>query len=412
MLAFKNVKLPAAALLALAVISACSSSGGSSATNDSAAGGSAAPITLGFAIPVTSSILSFPQSKSAMEATTDAINAAGGIDGHQVKDLFCDTMYTANGEIDCMRTLTSAKVSAIIDPTIIQDQSGTAMELASRAGIPVIGTQGLAPTDFTSPDVFPIGSGNPGYAYGAAAALVEAGAKKIALFGSNEPATYFMFPLITDGLKSAALVPVQTIHVDPNADPTFASGAAQAIAGGVDGVVLLSSPTYVPKEVLALRQAGYTGKIATVASIMQPNIISALGANANGILISSQTRLVSDTSNSGVAAFLAIMKKYQPQAVLDENSETMYAAIELYASVMAHAKSFTSASVLAAFKALSTPVSLGIVGPYQVQPHKVYLSAYPQIYNPTVAIGTVKNGAIVTNGSGLINPFTVLSSNS
>jgi branched-chain amino acid transport system substrate-binding protein len=410
MSAMKKFQVCAAVVLVAAAGAGCSSSGGGSAPKaGSTAGSSGKPITLGYAVPISSSILSFPQSKAAMDAAISAINAAGGVNGHQLKDIFCDTKYTANGELACMRQLTTAKVSAIVAPLLIQDQSGAGLKVATNAGIPVIGTQGLSPHDFTIPGVYPIGSGNPGLAYGAAAALVEAGAKKIALLGSNEPGTYFMFPLITTGLKDAGLPVQATVRVDPTSDPTFAAGAAKVLADHPDGVVVLASPTYVPLEVSALRQAGYTDKISTVASVVPPQIIKTLGANANGILVSSQLQFTSDAASPAVAAFQADMKKYQPQAVLDEESETTYAATKLFATVMAQSTSFTASDVISAFKSLSSPVNIGLAGPFQVEPSKVFLPAYPQIYNATVSLGSIENGVLVTNGHGFVNPFTLLS---
>ncbi|MGD0560742.1 MAG: ABC transporter substrate-binding protein [Streptosporangiaceae bacterium] len=411
MSALKSVQVSAATLLVLAAVSACGSSGGSSNSASSLSSRSgAARITLGFAVPIDSTIQAFPEVKSAMEATTDAINAAGGINGHKVQDMFCDTQFTANGEISCMRELTVAKVSAIIDPNLINDQSGAGIKFAVANGIPVVGTQGLSPFDFTTPGVFALGSGNPGYAYGAVAALVKSGAKKIALFGSNESGADYILGLCADALKSAGMKPAAFVQVDPSADPTFASGAAKVESAGVDGVVIMSSPTYIPKEVLSLRQTGYSGSIATVAAVVTPPIIQALGAHANGVMVSSQLALVSDTSNPAVAAFEAVMKKYQPQALLDEDSEQMYAAIKLFATVMAHATSFAPSAVLKAFKSLSSPVNLGLIGPYQVVPQRTYLKFAPQIYNPTVAIGRVQNGVIVADPHQLINPFTILTS--
>ena len=39
---------------------------------------------------------------------------------------------------------------------------------------------------------------------------------------------------------------------------------------------------------------------------------------------------------------------------------------------------------------------------------KVYLKTAPDIYNPTVQNGVVKNGVLVPNGKGFLNPFTEL----
>ena len=81
-----------------------------------------------------------------------------------MKLVYCDTESTANGEITRMRQLVSDNVSAILAPGLIVDQSGQGYTFASEAKIPVIGGQGLSPKGLTTPGVFALGPGIPGWA--------------------------------------------------------------------------------------------------------------------------------------------------------------------------------------------------------------------------------------------------------
>jgi hypothetical protein len=95
---------------------------------------------------------------------------------------------------------------------------------------------------------------------------------------------------------------------------------------------------------------------------------------------------------------------------VDEVAENGWTAVQLVASV---AKSLSgdvsNTALFDAFANLSTPVDLGIIGPYQVKGATPILKDFPDIYNATVAIGVVKNGVLVTDGHGLVDPFTLLS---
>lgn len=404
---------------ALAVTTACSSSsstGGSGSSTSAAASGSSSggatgsPITIGGTGSISSPVLSQPERQGAEEAAISVINAAGGVQGHPLKLDWCDTKNDANGEFTCMRQLADDKVTAIVAPGLIVDQSSRGLKYAAAQGIPIIGGQGLSPAEFSTPGVFPLASGIPGWSYGQVIALVHAGCKHIALFGDNEAGSLYILGFTQAAMQLAGITPVRYVKTDQNADPTFAQGAAQAIAGDVDCVVFDSSPTYGAKAVQALRGAGFKGPIASITGVFVQPIINSLGANANGLYLTSQMALNTDTSDPGVQAFLAAMKKYAPSDDTNETAMTAWTAVQLFADVAKKISGgIDSASVLAAMNNLSTPIDLQTAGPYQVKGVTSPLKDYPRIYNPMVAIGVVKNGKLEPAGSGgFVDPFTAL----
>jgi ABC-type branched-subunit amino acid transport system substrate-binding protein len=394
----------------LVFLAACSSSSSSSGSGGGASSGPAGtPITLGLVAPVASQSLSQPEREGAVKAAIGDINAKGGVNGHPLTYNFCDTKGDANGELTCMRQMVDAKVSAIVTPGTIFDQSGRGLKLASASGIPIVGAQGLTPLDFNLPGVFPLASGIPGWAYGTIVALLQSGATKIGLFGTNDAGSIFITQFGVDALAAAGMTPVNRVQVDQQADPTFASGAARVMAGGVDGIAVEASPTDVPKMTTALVNAGYKGKIAGITGAFVPADVTALGSKAEGLLLSSQTALVGDTANPAVAQFVADMKQYAPDAEVNETAMTTYASVLLYAQVMATATSFGPSDTLAAFNAISTPVDVGLAGPFAVVGVKKYLPAFPNMYNPSIVNGVVKNGVVVPGTTpGFINPFDAL----
>jgi branched-chain amino acid transport system substrate-binding protein len=113
-----------------------------------------------------------------------------------------------------------------------------------------------------------------------------------------------------------------------------------------------------------------------------------------------------------VAKFLADMKKYQPTATLDERTETGWAAMMLFDKVTASLTSFSPATVMQAMKSVTTPIDLGIVGPWKSAGATSPIKLFPQLgFNPTVAYGVVKNGQIVADQTkGFPNPFVNLAS--
>jgi branched-chain amino acid transport system substrate-binding protein len=285
------------------------------------------------------------------------------------------------------------------------------LKYAAAAGVPIVGGQGLSPAEFATPGVFPLASGIPGWSYGQVVALVNAGCKKIALFGDNEAGSLYILGFTQAAMKLAGITPVRYVKTDQNADPTFAQGAAQTLAGGVDCVVFDSSPTYGAKAVQALRGAGFNGPIASITGVFVQPIIDSLGAKADNLYLTSQLALNTDTANPGVAEFLAALKQYSPSSDTNETAMTAWTAVQLFNAV---AKTITgditSASVLAAMNNISTPIDLKTAGPYLVKGAVSPLPTdAPNIYNTQVAIGVVKGGKLLPAGTGgFVDPFKAL----
>ncbi|HEY3713358.1 MAG TPA: ABC transporter substrate-binding protein [Jatrophihabitantaceae bacterium] len=400
--------LVAVAATALALVAAGCSSNSSSKPKTSSGGASSDDIVLGATAPLTSAVYSEPTLKTGLEAAIASVNAAGGVAGHKLKLDFCDSQYTVNGELSCARKFVSDKVAVAMDPYFLADQSGTEVTLLQKAGIPVFGSQGLSPAELNNPAVYPLGSGLPGWTFGAVGSLLQNGVKKISILVDTNPGSQFAAKLIQGAVQSAGLS-ASIVSGDPNSDPTFATAAAKATAGGVDGVALFPSPLSVPKMIGALRQGGYTGKISLPTVIFSQPVITALGSAADGVLADSQVSLLNDTANPGVTKYLADIKQYGKNDPTDA-SIFAWSAVQVFAKAVVSAKSVDAKGITAALNSVSTPIDVGTVGPWQAAGVTSPLKDFSRILNPTVTYGVVQNGKLVSNGKGFINPFTELAS--
>lgn len=400
--------------LAVAALACACSSNSTSSTSQGNAGstpaasGSASgtPILIGSEAPVNNPVYSLPNFPLAAQAAVDSINEAGGVNGHPLKFDFCNTELTAAQELACARTLISDRVTAVVDPIVVADQSGAELKLFEQAGIPYFGGQGASPEELENPDSYPLTSGAVGWFYGVAKVLKQAGATKVAIYTNNSPSGPFAGGLVSDGLKALKVTDVGTFTADLQADPTLASSAAKVVASGANGVAVL--PENLPLMIRALSQAGYKGKLAIIDVDAQSATLKALGSLASGILVSALTALPVDTSNPAVMRFRAAMQKYAPGAAIDGTAIQVYAAVQLFAKVMATAGGTATgaAAFAAALSNLSTPVDIGLIGPWAVKGRTPALSAYPRILNPIIAFGVIRNGVVVPNPDGFSNPFT------
>jgi ABC-type branched-subunit amino acid transport system substrate-binding protein len=396
-----------AALAAAVAAAACGSSASSSAP-PAASGATHSPLLIGSFASITSPIYTNPNDEAGLWAAVDGINARGGVNGHPLKLIFCDSHQEASAEVDCAEQLVSDKVIAAVSPLVTADATGREWQIFQSAGIPVIGTVGALPAELANPDVYPLGAGLPGWDYGAAALLVSQGIKKIAIVDDTTAPAQFNGVLAVQALKLAGITPVADVTADPSSDPTLAAAAAKVAQKGVQGILLLTSPPNVPKMLAAIRQTGYKGKISTVDGELQTQIVQAIGSQGNGLEVSSLAAFATDSANPGIAAFKADMASYQPKAGVDSDSLRTWSAVQLFAKVAAGAKAYTAAEVAAAMLNLSTPVDIATIAPYTVKGRKSPLAQYPRLLNPMVQYGVLQNGVVKPDGKGFVNPFQQL----
>jgi branched-chain amino acid transport system substrate-binding protein len=382
-------------------LAGCTSPGASTSTSSKGA------IVVSSAAPLVSPAFQIPEFKAGMDAAVSSINANGGVAGHQLNLDFCDTTFSVNGEISCARKAVAAKSAAILAPIFFLDQSGATWETLEAANMPVVGSLGGSPAELTMSNVFLQTGGAPAVAYGCIAAALNAGATKLRVVMDTSPTAGFFSDMYSDALASAGVTPLPTVTADLTSDPTLSTAASQAIADGADGLILAGPPTVTVKLIAALRSAGYDGAISAQSGI-PANALTALGSAGDGLLITSGNAAVSDTSNTGVSAFLADMAEYQKAAPVNDWSLQGWTAVRLFAAGAADVQEFDSSSVLAAFDGVSTPIDIGTIAPWLIAGQTSPLPAFPRILNPSVSISSVTDGIVVAKG-GFIDPFTELS---
>src|SRR2546430_11196600 len=140
-------------------------SGGAGSSSQAQSGVGGGTITIGgfFDIsgPVDSSV-----ERDTVRAYMQGINAAGGVNGRQVKYVWCDSKYDASAAHSCAEYLIAQHVLAVVGLTAPLGENNEIGTLTS-AGIPVIGGLGT-PAEYTNALSFPVSANF--YRYGTAIA--------------------------------------------------------------------------------------------------------------------------------------------------------------------------------------------------------------------------------------------------
>ena len=117
---------------------------------------------------LTSAAASFPEVKQAQQAAVDSINAAGGINGHQLKLEVCDSKFEVSAELGCFRSLTAdERLPRSSGPWSSPIPVSPSTRWPRPPKTAVIGSPAYQPGELVSPVAFPLGPSVVGTTYGA-----------------------------------------------------------------------------------------------------------------------------------------------------------------------------------------------------------------------------------------------------
>jgi ABC-type branched-subunit amino acid transport system substrate-binding protein len=398
----------ATVLAALALASACSSSGSSAGKSTGKSAGSATQPTgseVKIMIIATKDNPGLKQSNAfeAAQARVDAVNASGGLSGHKLTLIQCDENLDPNQEKACVKKAVSQKVSAVVGSSLLFDQ----FDSLESAHIPLLYNIGLTPKLYQSPISWPTG-GIVSWFAGEAMMASKLDLKTVALGGVNQAASQAGMGIVKLAAANLKLQVVGTVTSSITATD-LTSDAAALTRSNPDGVLLSGTNLYNTQMIKALVQGGYKGKLLSQAPGLKPADIQALGSAANGVYLSAVGQPTDSATSTEAKQMQADVAKYGSAAkdLGDETSAASWSGVYLFASVMAHATSFTGQDVIAALTKLSSPIPGGVFGPF-VGSGDAPFTAYPRLFNASYLPEVIKDGKVVATGDFVTIPPPVL----
>lgn len=343
------------------------------------------------------------------EAAAQAINDAGGVQGRPLTILTCDDKFDPNATLDCARQAADADAVAIISGLVL---AGDYLDFAAQEGIPVIPAVGFQSAEFQNDISFPITAGGAGLATAAIAEVLAQGVTVISLVydessGVAKPAAEAAAAgLAEQGINVANVIPMPLDIADAS------SILAAAEAGGAEGVALLVQGSQAAKFITAADQAGSTLIIGSYDLSLEPATIETLGPAADGVLMASSFRPLTDTSNPGVEQFFDEMAAYDPTITVDDWSIPgvglgTYAATHLVGEAAAAAATVDAAGVLAALAKL-TDFDIGIMAPIDFSaPNTTFIPTFTRVFNTSYFFSEIQNTELVPLSDEPVNVATV-----
>ena len=310
--------LAAFAVLALAACgsSSSSSSGSTSTSSNTASSGSKQPTgskitTFTFADVNTQG----PQYKNIAETARvwgSWTNAHGGIKGHKVNVVFCDTKGTPTDAAACARKAVADKAVAVVGSF---NFTGDAyVPILSKANVALFGNCcPVSPLEFTSPDSFPMGN-QPLYAVGLIKRAKQDGCKKtnaVIIQGAES-----FIPIMKTASKKAGL-PISKFISLPATARDYSPQVAEATGGGADCIVMIVGETPYIAWMNAFDQSGSHARMYGPQGNLDSKVVKGHEASTNGDVISG---MYPDLALPQWKNFRAALAQYHADPAQDYNS--------------------------------------------------------------------------------------------
>lgn len=409
-----------AGALTLGGLAGCSSSGGSSDDGTGGNGGGSptaaatspaftgSPVKVGIIAPFAKAAFGNPQPeiKSAAMAAADAINQAGGLNGHELQVVACDDEYDPNKSAECGRTMVSQGVVAVVGSQTTQYAAyGPIIE---KAGIPNIGSLPLGATDYSDTKNYPLVSGGVGLFAGDVIGAKMQGKKSVAMMGLSTAGGDAQAQLI-QGIASAVGIQFKGYKSLPTDSSDLSPAVQSAEKTGADVVIMGLDKVSTRQFMVATQSAGAKYTLAHSPEVLTPDTLEAAPDAAEGMILASPFPPFSDTSFPGLVEYNKEMDAREAtgdKGASKDNRQTVLITWMAFHAFGEIAKGvtgdFTPKSVTAAVEA-AKDIDLGVG--YKWTPSAKNIPNFPAMSNDNIYFSTVKDGKVVLSSP---NPVHVL----
>ncbi|WP_432841579.1 ABC transporter substrate-binding protein [Dactylosporangium sp. CA-092794] len=326
------------------------------------------------------------------KAAVSDVNDNGGVNGRKLELTVCDAKADANLAGACARTAVGDKDQVATVGNALYGYTDQQYAVQNQAKMPAIGVKMYGLAEHGSPMSFPVEAGGIGSVPAGVALLAAKGVKKVMFVSVNVPSS-----TNTDAFIRKYVMPTfpNSSYIKPVLVPTtqtdMQATSAEIIRSAPDGIQVGLPPAQAIAFVKTIRAQGYTGPLVIPSSVLTAQQIKdQIGAAAGNLIISGEF----SHEGPGWEAFLAGMKKYQPDANVTEQGTNPWISVHMFADVAKTISGpITRESVLAAFQKLDHYDTKGLTPALDYTKPPTY-EGYTRDFNPTVVELQYKDGVI------------------
>jgi ABC-type branched-subunit amino acid transport system substrate-binding protein len=342
-----------------------------------------------------SAALSLPDSEAAMQAKVDAVNASGGIDGHQIDLTTCNDQLDPDQSAACARQAVSNGDVAVV--ASYEPYTAQVLPILESANIPFFNGEAIDNGDANSAIEFPLTGGVITQYAAVGEALATNGCKNMGVIAVNAEVVQVGAQWAEKGMAAKGGKSTQ-VNVSLE-QPTFDSELAQLSTDGAQCIVPATNPPQGASIEQSLKQRVPVGAIA---SEFPQQALTTLGPLANKTLIADQEYQPWDTTQKGIEDITAAMSSYTPSVKLTESFGVLgWASMTAALDVIGNASDKTAAGILTAARTTASVNTDGLLGTFGWnQPGPV--KSLPKFTNWNYLTWTVTGGVVKLSSQGFV----------
>jgi ABC-type branched-subunit amino acid transport system substrate-binding protein len=347
-----------------------------------------------------------PEVGAGAQAAAQAINAAGGINGHPVQIITCDIHDSATQEQTCAQEAVTDNVTAVAGSLF--ESGAQSIPTLQKAGIPIIGSLGVyTPEELSNPDVWPL-MGGAVTTYPAIPYLVaRQGLKRIAVVAN--PGTG-LNQLIQAQASKAGMTYVGTVSV-PLTATDYSAYVEQLKSLNPQVIVQVVSTTASAQMMQDGQQLGLNAIWANQTLNIDVNNLSTFGSTANGMYITSSFPPATAGSQfPGIATFNNEMNAAGNAGISNTNIRsaqaiTSWLAVHAIADVAKGTTGLLTAPALVS--AIKSATAVNVEGLITWHPNATGPTDFPRVTNSDVYLEKVAAGKLELVSPTPVNYFSL-----
>jgi ABC-type branched-subunit amino acid transport system substrate-binding protein len=344
------------------------------------------------------SVVDFSESVSAAKGAARAINKAGGVGGHPLQIVSCNTGLNPNQELSCARTLIGDHVAATVGNSNYTNEKA-ANALYKSAGVAQIGNTPAGYSE-SDPNSYLFWGGQNYINAAEIYAATKWGGSKVGTLRLDDP---FTAPFPAFWKKACQVEGCQIVaqSVLPSNSVTDFGPYAQQLVSGHPSVIVADVGPLLQPMMTALDQLGYTGKVAAQdTNLTAKNFLSQpVSIQDQYVNIAPFPPPFAASQYAGIKQFLTEMKAEKaagdttaPTYLDDSQATTMDAwlGVHVFAEIAGPAHASDTASFKKAIDAAHDVSLLGLAPAWN--PNKVNVAQLPRVSLDSWYFYTYVNG--------------------
>ena len=271
--------------------------------------------------------------RDTVRAYFDMVNAQGGVNGHKLVLLDCDSGYDPSRAHQCSQQLLSQQVFAIVGPLSVSGEQAET-QFFTQQGVPMIGGLGV-PSEFQSPLSWPVVDNLVTYGTAMGGHAKELGIHAPGVVILNAPFVEPVKASLLASLHQNGIHEKSTDEVDPT-KPDYSDLALKLQSEGADSVIAGLDPFSYARMFQAFERQNYHPKVLGLG-LDKSSANQQYGGAVHGAESLTPLLEPSDHQNDpNVAQYLGAVRRYFPNQVpaLDVYTEGDWVAAELFVQAL------------------------------------------------------------------------------